>query len=60
VVIRLPPTPPCPLCGGKTRLRRSEKGAFYGCEKYPSCKGVVNAPGQEKKSSIKPRKRKQN
>jgi len=60
VVIRLPPTPPCPLCGGKTRLRRSEKGAFYGCEKYPSCKGVVNAPEQQKKSSVKPRKRKQN
>jgi DNA topoisomerase-3 len=60
VAIRLPPTPPCPLCGGKTRLRRSEKGAFYGCEKYPGCKGVVNTPEQQKKSSVKPRKRKQN
>ncbi|MCX2958812.1 MAG: DNA topoisomerase III, partial [Serratia symbiotica] len=28
VHIRVPPTPPCPLCGGKTRLRKGDKGEF--------------------------------
>ncbi|MNS84160.1 DNA topoisomerase III [compost metagenome] len=58
VTIRVPPTPLCPLCGSKTRLRRSEKGTFYSCEKYPACKGVVNAPDQGKKKPSKPKSRK--
>ncbi|MCB5303609.1 DNA topoisomerase III [Yersinia bercovieri] len=62
VAIRLPPTPACPLCGSKTRLRRGDKGTFYSCEKYPACKGVVNVPDQVKKKTAKstPRKPKQN
>ncbi|MFE8046900.1 DNA topoisomerase III [Brenneria goodwinii] len=60
VVIRVPPSPPCPLCGNKTRLRRGPNGAFYSCEKYPACKGIVNLPGQEKKKTVKLRKSKQN
>ncbi|HEY3591492.1 MAG TPA: DNA topoisomerase III [Buttiauxella sp.] len=58
VTIRVPPTPLCPLCGSKTRLRRGEKGAFYSCEKYPACKGVVNAPEQAKKKPSRPKSRK--
>lgn len=58
MVIRLPPTPVCPLCGSKTRLRRGEKKAFYRCEKYPSCKGVVNVPDQVKRKSAKSTSRK--
>lgn len=58
VAIRIPPTPACPLCGGKTRLRRGEKGAFYSCEKYPGCKGVVNSPEQAKKKTTKAKSRK--
>ncbi|QAX80332.1 DNA topoisomerase III [Yersinia hibernica] len=58
VAIRLPPTPACPLCGSKTRLRRGDKGAFYSCEKYPACKGVVNVPDQVKKKTAKSTSRK--
>ena len=38
------PTPKCPFCGGEMvmRHRRSDGAAFYGCRKYPSCKGIVN------------------
>ena len=58
VTIRVPPTPQCPLCGSKTRLRHGEKGTFYSCEKYPACKGVVNATDQAKKKPSKPKSRK--
>ncbi|HGL6669405.1 TPA: DNA topoisomerase III [Klebsiella quasipneumoniae] len=49
VRIRIPPTPACPLCGGKTRLRRGEKGEFWSCQHYPECKGVINIGGTRKK-----------
>lgn len=29
----------CPRCGAKTQLRPSKNGMFYGCSKYPDCKG---------------------
>jgi len=31
---------PCPDCGGLLVLRRSKRGQFYGCAKYPVCKGT--------------------
>lgn len=39
--------PLCPACGGTTVLRTARKGSragkqFWGCAKYPACKGVVN------------------
>ena len=38
------PSPQCPFCGSDmvVRHRRSDGAAFYGCRKYPSCKGIVN------------------
>jgi DNA topoisomerase-3 len=48
VNIRIPPTPPCPLCGGKTRKRQGEKSAFWSCQRYPACKGVINIEGAKK------------
>lgn len=38
------PAPKCPFCGGDMvmRHRRSDGAAFYGCRRYPSCKGIVN------------------
>ncbi|MEW5288614.1 DNA topoisomerase III [Erwinia papayae] len=42
VNIRLPPVPPCPLCGGRTRLRRGQNGEFRSCQRYPECKGLIN------------------
>lgn len=33
---------PCPVCGNRMILRRSRLGRFYGCEKYPDCKGTAS------------------
>lgn len=33
--------PDCPQCGGKMILRKSEKGEFYGCSGFPTCRGFV-------------------
>jgi hypothetical protein len=30
---------PCPICGGETGLRTGKFGKFYGCLKFPKCKG---------------------
>jgi restriction system protein len=40
--------PACPKCGSTMILRTARKGAnagaqFWGCSKYPACRGVVNA-----------------
>lgn len=51
VNIRVPPTPPCPLCGGKTRLRKGQKGDFWGCHRYPDCKGIINSETGKRKST---------
>ncbi|KDE34232.1 DNA topoisomerase III [Kosakonia radicincitans UMEnt01/12] len=62
VNLRIPPTPPCPLCGGKTRKRQGEKGAFWSCQQYPACKGLIKISGAKtrSRSGAKPAKRKQN
>lgn len=31
----------CPECGSKMILRKSAYGEFWGCSKYPKCKGIV-------------------
>ncbi|MFP1767848.1 DNA topoisomerase III [Lonsdalea quercina] len=49
VRIRVPPTPACPFCGSKTRLRRGDKGEFWSCQRYPACKGVINIGSTKKK-----------
>lgn len=56
VNIPMPPSPPCPVCGGKMRQRKSAKGAFWSCLRYPDCKGSQAVPGSGKGAS--PRKRK--
>ena len=37
-------TPSCPICGAQMKLRhRHLDGApFYGCTRYPQCRGIVN------------------
>ena len=40
-------TPRCPRCGGPMVLRQAKKGtnagsAFYGCSKYPACRGTLS------------------
>jgi DNA topoisomerase-3 len=36
--------PRCPRCGSpmRKRYRRSDNAPFYGCSRYPDCKGIVN------------------
>ncbi len=38
-----PPT--CPACDGPTALRRGSHGEFWGCKRYPTCKGAVDFGG---------------
>lgn len=44
--------PPCPKCGSAMVLRTARKGAnagnsFWGCQRYPACKGVANCPKEQ-------------
>ena len=36
------PPPACPRCGAATVPRQSRYGPFYGCSRYPSCRGIVD------------------
>lgn len=42
-------TPACPVCGSAMVLRTAKRGqnagnVFYGCRRYPGCRGIVNLP----------------
>jgi hypothetical protein len=37
------PAPACPDCGAETRLRSGRYGQFFGCTRYPDCKGLQAA-----------------
>lgn len=39
--IQLPDAPPCPLCGGRTRVGKGAHGAFWSCTRYPDCRGSL-------------------
>lgn len=51
--------PPCPECGGPTKLRNGRYGPFYGCVDYPKCKGTANLERKKKRRKTKgaPRRR---
>jgi DNA topoisomerase-1 len=34
----------CDLCGSPMQVKRSRKGIFLGCSKYPDCKGTMPMP----------------
>ncbi len=36
--------PKCPKCGAPMVLRTGKNGKFYGCSKFPSCKGTRDYP----------------
>ncbi len=42
-------TPKCPACGSDMVLREGYKGKFYGCSKFPACKGTANYEGEQEK-----------
>lgn len=33
--------PGCPKCGSPTALRKSKRGEFYGCVRFPDCRGTM-------------------
>jgi restriction system protein len=46
--VRTQAVPACPKCGSTMILRTAKKGAnvggqFWGCSKYPECRGIVSA-----------------
>lgn len=40
-------SPKCPKCGSDMVLREGYRGKFYGCSKYPDCKGTANYDGPQ-------------
>lgn len=51
--IKLPLSPPCPLCASPMRKRKGSKGVFWSCSAYPGCKGTLNIDAPKKGSSNK-------
>lgn len=41
----------CPDCGGDMVSRSSQYGRFWGCKKYPQCKGTRDSMGRSKKEA---------
>nr|WP_274539963.1 topoisomerase DNA-binding C4 zinc finger domain-containing protein [Xenorhabdus mauleonii] len=39
----MPKTPACPRCGGTMQKRMGKTTPFWGCTRYPACKGMLNA-----------------
>ena len=37
---------PCQLCSAKMVKRNSKMGGFFGCEKFPTCRGMRNLQGE--------------
>ena len=54
--ITVPPSPPCPVCGGVTLQRTGKSGNFWGCLRYPDCIGIVNPPQRNKRRGFPKKK----
>lgn len=39
---------PCPDCGGEMVSRKGQFGIFWGCLKYPNCRGTRDSQGRSK------------
>ncbi len=50
-------SPGCPQCGEPMRQRRSARGPFWGCARYPDCKGVRPVETEEKTGQTQARTR---
>lgn len=35
----------CPRCGGPMEIREGYLGLFWGCVRFPDCKGTITARG---------------
>lgn len=38
----------CPDCGGEMISRKGQYGTFWGCKKYPDCRGTRDSMGRSK------------
>jgi len=38
----------CPDCGGEMISRKGQYGMFWGCKKYPNCRGTRDSEGRSK------------
>ena|SRR6187549_945091 len=38
----------CPLCAGPMKPRDGQYGKFWGCSRYPNCKGTRDSMGRSK------------
>lgn len=56
VSITVPPSPPCPVCGGVTLQRTGKSGSFWGCLRYPDCSGMVSPPQRNKRRGFPKKK----
>lgn len=41
-------TPDCPDCHGPMVSRKSARGVFWGCAKFPTCRGTRNVDGDSR------------
>jgi len=39
----------CPKCGSEMKIRNGRRGEFWGCSKFPRCKGTKSIGGYSKK-----------
>lgn len=47
--------PSCPVCGSEMKLRTSVRGSFWGCTRFPRCKGTRNASDGQKQFAPAPK-----
>lgn len=55
--VTAPVGPACPQCGGPTRLRKNKEGKFWGCMKFPDCKGIVGETNRKTRRQASGRSR---
>ncbi|ECF3884946.1 DNA topoisomerase III [Salmonella enterica subsp. enterica serovar Worthington] len=53
LAMQAPPSPPCPVCGGKTVQCKGKNGLFHSCLNYPDCKGSAGDGGKGKSGSVR-------
>ncbi len=48
IKVTVPAGPACPLCSSPMKKRKGKTSDFWGCSKYPECKGIVNIETKKK------------
>ena len=45
----------CPDCNGEMISRKGKYGVFWGCKRYPDCRGTRDSEGRSKKERAEER-----